>query len=286
MGKPDIVPGDANFNQQSLNNRPFGHEGGSMKSRTALSAMLVATAFAATSSVSLAQSNPVTINEVISLTPKVGMTAKFEKGIKDINAYVQSHGLKTGTAAFEVLYGPQMGTIVILRPFPWEEGDNPPSYAAGVQPLVEKGVNPYLSSLQITLNQAIPNLGNPGKGGAAPQKYYEVITLRVRPARMTDFLSAVAQISAAETKENPSSNEVIFYRMVSGGDANEIVVAIGHPSFADIGRPGKSITEVLRQAYGEEAVSSVMNALYGAIEHEETTIVRYRPDLSATPGGS
>ena len=233
----------------------------------------------------LAQADRGAVYEVVTVVAKPGMSAKAEQGIKQVNAYAQSHGDTTGTAAFEVMFGPNEGNIIILIPFKWEDVDHPPGYEAGLQESIAKNVDPYVVSAHSTLVRLMPNLGNPGQANAPPQKYYQVLDLKVKPGKADDFIAAVTQLSAAEQKFNPQPNPVLLYEEVAGGNADDVVVAIGHPNFADIGKPGKSNAEVLTAAYGAPAARSIMNSLDSTIASEENYIVAYRPDLSFTPGG-
>jgi hypothetical protein len=232
-----------------------------------------------------AQAAPSTITEFITQVPKPGMTAKLEDGIKAVEAYAKSQAAPTTFTTFEVMDGPQRGSIVVLTPFSWAAMDNPPSYAAGIQREVDKSVNPYLSSLLVSTAEVVPTLGIVPAANTPPAKYYQVINLDIKPGCMNDFISAVTQVTAAEHKQNPSSNAVLIYREVSGGDANRVTVAIAHPTAADFGAAGKSIDQVLRETYGEEAAASVSRLLDGSIAHEENFVVRYRPELSYTPSG-
>ncbi len=234
----------------------------------------------------LAQDSQGTLYRVVTAVVKHGLTAKFEQGVKQVNAYLQSHGDTTSHTTFEVMYGPDEGNIVLLIPFKWEDEDNPPSYADGAGQLVAKSVSPYLSSAHTVLVRELPNLGNPPAANAAVQKYYEVVDLTVKPGKMDDFLAALGQLSAASLKSNPGPNPVLIYRTVAGGDADEITVAIGHPDFADFGRPaGKSNIEVLTEAYGGAAALAIENSLSNSIASVHITIARYRPDLSFTASG-
>jgi hypothetical protein len=229
----------------------------------------------------IAQSDQGTVYEVVTVVVKPGMTAKFEQGMKELDAYARSHGDTTGWSSFEIMYGPEDGNIDILVPFKWENQDNPPSYEAGLQEAINKNVRPYASSSHTELVRELPNLGNHPASSGPPKKYYEVIDLKIKPGRMNDFMAAVGQLSTAEQKFNPGPNPVEIYTTVAGGDANEVTVAIGHPTFADIGQQGKSDIEVLTSAYGGQAASSIMHELEDTIATEEVTIARYRPELSS-----
>ena len=234
----------------------------------------------------LAQGNQGTLYEVISVVVKPGMTAKFEQGMKQLSAYAQSHGDTNGTAAFEVMFGANAGNIIILVPFKWESLDHPPDYEAGLDQAIAKDVEPYLSSVHTSLARSMPKLGNPPAANATPETCYEVIQVEVKPGKMDDFMASLAQITEAEHKANSQTNPVIVYEEESGGDAYEVTVAIGHPDFADFGRPpAKSNFEALSAAYGVPAARSTMSALYGSIASEQNFIVRYRSELSFTPGG-
>jgi antibiotic biosynthesis monooxygenase (ABM) superfamily enzyme len=233
----------------------------------------------------LAQSDQGTVFEVVTLVVKPGMTAKFEQGMKAVADYARSHGDTTGWSSFEIMYGPEGGNIDVLVPFKWENVDNPPSYEAGLQDVITKNVRPYLSSVHTQLVRELPNLGNHPSASAPPEKYYQVIDLRIKPGKMNDFMAAVGQLSAAEQKFNPGPNPVEIYTTVAGGDADDVTVAIGHPNFADVARQGKSDIEVLTSAYGGPAASSIMHALEDTIATEEVTIARYRPELSSAASG-
>ncbi len=233
----------------------------------------------------LAQNNQGSLVEVVTLVVKPGMTAKFEQGMKQLAAYAQSHGDTTGWSAYETMYGPDEGNIDVLVPFKWEDVDNPPSYEAGFGPVIAKDVEPYLSSSHSQLVRLMPNLGSPAAANSTPSKFWEVIDVRIKPGKADDFLATVGQLSEAEKKFNPSPNPVEIFETVAGGDADDVTVAIGHPSFADFGHEGKSNIEVLTQAYGAPAALSIENALSNTIASEQVTIVRYRPDLSLTASG-
>jgi hypothetical protein len=229
----------------------------------------------------LAQGNQGSLVEVYTLVVKPGMTAKFEQGMKQVAAYAQSHGDTTGWSAFEIMYGANVGNIDILVPFKWENVDSPPSYETGLGQAITKNVDPYLASFRSSLMRQLPNLGNPAAANSG-QKFWEVIDVRIRPGKADDFLAAVGQLSEAEKKFNAGPNPVEIFETVAGGDADDVTVAIGHPSFADFGHQGKSNIEVLTQAYGAPAALSIENSLSNTIASEQVTIARYRPDLSLT----
>lgn len=233
----------------------------------------------------LAQGSPEPTYEVITETIKPGMTAKVEQGIKAVDDYAQSHGDRVGSQAFQVVTGPNMGQLIILAAFNWATADQTPSYEAGLDRVVTQRVAPYLSNLVFGLTDVLPQLGNPPPAGSPPMKYYEVDQLVIEPARMSAFLTAIASVSAAERKENPSTNPVIVYRTRSGGNPNEITFAFGHPSLADFAKPGISVLAALQKARGDDAASVINRSLSEAIASEQTFIVEYRPDLSYTPSG-
>jgi hypothetical protein len=210
----------------------------------------------------LAQAEQAALYEVVHAVAKPGMTSKLE----------------------EVMYGPDEGNLEILIPFKWENEDNPPSYEAGLGQSIARNFEPYVTSAHTQLVRQMPNLGN-RPANATPSKYYELLNLKIRPARMDAFLAAVGQLSTAEQKFNPSPNPVLVYTTVAGGDADAVAIAIGHPNFADFGHQQKSATEVLTSAYGAPAAHAILDALDETIANEQVTILKYRPELSFTPGG-
>ena len=172
-----------------------------------------------------------------------------------------------------------------MAAFDWATADQTPSYEAGLQRVVGQRVAPYLSNLVFGLTDVLPQLGNPPPAGSTPMKYYEIDQLVIKPAHMSAFLTAIASISAAERKENPSTNPAIVYQTRSGGNPNEITFAFGHPSLADFAKPGMSVLEALQKARGDDAATVITRSLAEAIASEQTFIVEYRPDLSYVPSG-
>lgn len=233
----------------------------------------------------LAQGSAPQTFEVLTETIKSGMTTQVAQGIKAVDDYAQSHGDPVGTSAYEVVTGPNMGQIVILVPFDWATEDQTPSYAAGLNRVATQKVEPYLSNLVFQLADLLPQYGNPAPANSTPMKYYQVEQYVIKPDQMGAFLAAIADLTAAERKENPSSTPVSIFRGRSGGNPNEITIAIGHPSLADIAKGGKSTFEALREAYGDEAAIAIWNSAEKSIASEDDYLIQYRPDLSYVPSG-
>jgi hypothetical protein len=233
----------------------------------------------------LAQGNSGQTYQVLQETVKPGAAAQFEQGVKQVDAWAGGHGDTVGTSAYEIVTGPDTGNIVVLVPLDWTSMDHPPSYEAGLDREATKVVEPYIASLQRSIVQVLPNLGNVPPANTPPEKYYQIIQLTIKPGKMNDFIATVARISAAESKENPSPNPFIVYAQQYGGSPNLVTIAIGHPSWVDFARRGKPMADVLRQAYGATAASSLTDTLDSTIADEQIQIVVYRPDLSFIPGG-
>lgn len=232
----------------------------------------------------LAQGSRSNTYQIIAITPKPGMTAKFEQGVKAVNAYAHSHGDTVGNEAYEVDDGPDEGQIIFLVPFRWADQDHPPSYAAGLSREVAKDVEPYSSSIQVSLSDVLPQLSNPGPANGPQMKYFEVIQYVIKPGSMGDFLAALRQISTAEHQKNPGSNPYYVYAERSGGNGGAITIAVGHPSFADFARAGKTPFDALDEAYGQQSIA-IWQSAGRAIASEQNEIIEYRPDLSYIPSG-
>jgi len=233
----------------------------------------------------LAQGSAEHTYEVFTETIKPGMTAKVEQGIKAVDDYAQSHGDPVGSEAYQVVTGPNMGQLVILAAFDWATADQTPSYAAGLDRVVQQRVEPYLSNLVIQLSDLLPQYGSPAPAGSTPMKYYDVEQYVIKPDRMGAFLAAIAGLTGAEHKENPGSSPVYVYAPRSGGNANEITIAIGHSSIADFAKPGMSTFQALQKAYGDQVAIAIWNSAMKSIVSENDEIIEYRPDLSYVPSG-
>lgn len=231
----------------------------------------------------LAQGSPGHTYEVLTETIKPGMTAKFVQGVKAVDDYARSHADPVGTQAYGIVDGPNQGQIVVLVPFNWANEDQPASYEAGLSRVATQSVEPYTSSVVFQLADLLPQFGNPAPENSPPMKYYDVEQYVIKPDKMGSFLAAVAQITAAEHKENPGSNPVSIFAGRSGGNPNTITVAIGHPSIADFAKPGKSLFAALQGAYGDEAAIAIYRSAEEAVASEQDYIIEYRPDLSYVP---
>lgn len=233
----------------------------------------------------LAQGNSSATYQVFQETVKPGMTAQFVQGVKQIDAWAASHGDTNGSSAFQIVTGPQTGQFVVLSAVDWNTMDHPPSYAAGLSREATKAVDPYMASFQRSVVRVIPNVGNVPSAATPPEKYYQIISLTIKPNKMSDFVAALTRISAAESKENPSPNPFIVYDQLYGGPGGQVTIAIGHSTWADFGRAGKPMAEVVREAYGADAATSLIRTLDRSIAITDVEIAVYRPDLSFTPGG-
>jgi hypothetical protein len=229
----------------------------------------------------LAQGSPETTIEVLTEMPKPGMTAKFEEGVKAVDAYAQSHGDTAGTAALEVIDGPNAGQINILLDFNWADEDRTPSYAAGLGRVAVQKVEPYLAWDHAMLWDLLPALSHMPPANSPTAKYYERINLVIKPSAMGDFMAGLRQL-ASTAKADTAYYEVYVER--SGGNADAVVIAIPHTSMADFARSGDSPFERLRKAYGEQSVA-IWSSVQRAVASEQDDIVRYRPDLSFIPSG-
>lgn len=234
----------------------------------------------------LAQGSAETTIEIISELPKPGMTAKFEQGVKDVDAFAQSHGDAAGTATYEVIDGPDEGQIDVLLAFNWADQDRTPSYAAALDRTAVTKVIPYIAWDHSMLWDLLPELSDLPTANTPDAKYYERLNLVIKPSRMGDFLAAMRQIATVTREQKDRSHPHYFqvYAERSGGNANAIVIAIPHPTMASFAQSGDSPFERLRKAYGQQSIA-IWSSLLRSIASEQDDIVEYRPDLSFIPNG-
>lgn len=234
--------------------------------------------------VCLAQGSQSNTYGVAVVTVKPGTAAKFEQGTKELIAYERSHGDAVNADAFRVLDGPNAGKFAFLFPFRWADADHPPSYQADVNRERDKDTGAYVASVQLSFVDLLPNLGNPPPANSTPMKYYGLYHFTIKPGMMGDYLAALRQLTAAELKDNPGPTPILVYADRSGGDADAITVAVGHPSLADFARPGKSQLEALTEAYGDAQAVAIYRALRTSVASVGTDILVYQPDMSISSG--
>lgn len=231
-----------------------------------------------------AQDKPGTIAGLEFQTPKNGMVKQYEEGRKAKVEWHKQQKDKSPLFVSEVLTGEHMGNYVVGRfGMHWADMDKPSVSDAADLEQYRKSIAPYVEKLTATYYEFLPKWSN-SSGDDAPAKYIEVITFHVKYGKGDDFRSAVAKVHEANEKlKVPTRYE--WYRLANGGPGGTYVLTFAHPNWASFeDDPAiKPLRDRLREAFGEQEATSVIERLNASIEGTYSELIQPRPDLSYMP---
>jgi hypothetical protein len=231
----------------------------------------------------LAQDQPGTIAGIEFQTPKNGMVTQYEEGRKVKAAWQKEQNDKTPLLVSEILTGERTGTYIVGQfNMHWADFDKPSVPDAADVHEYNNVVGPYVEKRVTTYYEFLPKWSNP-MSGMAP-KYISVTTIHLRYGKGQDFQSVVEKIHEADQKVNaPVRNS--WYRLVNGGRGGTYVITTDHADWASFEDNGaiKPIRDRLKEAFGEQEATALIQRLDDSIENTYSEMVQTRPDLSYIP---
>ena len=231
----------------------------------------------------LAQDKPGTIAALEFQTPKNGMVKQYEEGRKAKVEWHKQQKDKNALLVSEIMSGDNMGTYVVGRfGMHWADMDKPSVSDAADLEEYKKTVALYVDKLTSSYYESLPKLSNPSPDMNA--KYLSVVTFHIRYGKSDDFLSAVAKVHEANQKLNVPSH-YSWSHLVNGGPGGTYVLVTDHANWASFeDDPAiKPLRDRLREAFGEQEATSVIERLNGAVESTYSDLIQPRPDLSYIP---
>jgi hypothetical protein len=246
-----------------------------------LAVSLCALGFLAASAV--AQENAGTVAALEFQTPKNGMVKQYEDGRKAKVEWHKQQKDKDPLFVSEVLTGEHMGEYIVGRfGMHWADLDKPSVPDAADLEQYRKLISPYVEKLTSAYYEDLPKWSNPSPDMST--KYIEVVTFHVKYGKGDDFRSAVAKVHEANQKLRVPTHYT-WYRLVNGGPGGTYVLTFDHPNWASFADDPaiKPLRDRLREAFGEQEATSVVERLNSSIEGTYSDLVQLRPDLSYMP---
>lgn len=231
----------------------------------------------------LAQDKPGTIAALEFQTPKNGMVKQYEDGRKAKVEWHKQQKDKNALLVSEVLTGENMGSYIVGRfGMHWGDMDKPSVTDAADLEEYKKAVGAYVDKLSSSYYEFLPKLSNPSTDMNA--KYISVTTFHIRYGKGDDFLSAIAKVREANQKLNVPVHSSWFH-LVNGGPGGTYVLTTDHANWASFeDDPAvKPLRDRLREAFGEQEATSVIERLNGSVESTYSDLIQPRPDLSYIP---
>jgi hypothetical protein len=230
-----------------------------------------------------AQDKPGTIASLEFQTPKNGMVKQYEEGRKAKVEWHKQQKDKEALLVSEVLTGENMGTYIVGRfDQHWADMDKPSVTDTADREQFNKVISPYVEKVTSAYYEYLPKWSNPSPDMNA--KYISVVTFHIRYGRGDDFQSAIAKVQEANQKLNVPTH-YSWYRLVNGGPGGTYVLTTDHANWASFeDDPAvKPLRDRLREAFGEQESTSVVERLNGSVEGTTSELIQPRPDLSYVP---
>lgn len=140
---------------------------------------------------------------------------------------------------------------------------------------------PSIEKVSVGYWTYLPDVSRPGTS-TSPTAMAQITHYFLKPDGFAAFLDALKETRAAMEKSSyPMTFE--WYRLVSGGEGPQLVLAVDRNSWADMEAPAKSLDQTLAEAVGPQKAVALLNAIREGTRFTRSYMLRYRSDLSYVP---
>jgi hypothetical protein len=230
----------------------------------------------------LAQEKPGTVARIGIFKPKPGAAAQYEQGRKKHFDFHRKVNDTWSWFTWQTISGEHEGTYLTgtfghqWKDFDaWEKLDQADTADGNAN------MGPSLESEFAAYYEMIPDASRPA-GGKEPSPMVQVTHFFVKPAGVEAFVAALKEAKTALDKADWPTHSS-WYRLVSGGEGPEFVLATSRASWADMEPSAKTLAQTLAEVYGPQKAVAVIQAVVGNTSHTYSELLRYRPDLSYIP---
>ncbi len=145
----------------------------------------------------------------------------------------------------------------------------------------DKGIGPTLARSFTSHYLQRPDLSLTQPSGDPPSAYTVLTFFLLTPDGGNDFLDAVKKINEGIKKTSyPQAGPSLWYQLVNGGEGPMYVLSGGRANWAAFEAPGKTLDQMMEEAYGKEQGPAILAKGRKAIRSTRTETIKYRPDLS------
>jgi hypothetical protein len=146
-------------------------------------------------------------------------------------------------------------------------------FFAHVLPLAERAVPAYY--------ELLPEMSRPS-GAKEPSAMTQVTHYFIKPSGIAHFSDAIKEITAALAKADYPMHYQ-WYRLVSGGEGPQWVLAVARDNWSAMEPPAKSLEETLAGVVGPRKSAELLTAVRDSTRSTYSEILQYRADLSYIP---
>ena len=139
-------------------------------------------------------------------------------------------------------------------------------------------VLPTAEKVDLGYWEFLPAASHPSPS-AQPAAMAQVTHYFVKPDGFVAFGDAIKALKTGLEKTNYPMY-VYWYRLVSGGEGPQFVVAVDRNSWAEMTGPAKSLDDALAEGLGAQKAAEVLAAIRQTTRYTRSYMIAYRPDLS------
>lgn len=224
---------------------------------------------------------PESVCEVHVNKVKPGMTAQYEQGRAKHMAWHKSQNDTWSWNTYEITTGPETGDYLVSScGHEWKDFDTREKFNVADAQNAMATMGSALASETMSLYVLRQDLSATPKPAIPP--YFSVVFFHLKPDAVNEFRNAAKQVNDAYTKTNTPRHTTYWYTLVSGGSGPEMVLVQERSSIGDLGpTTPKTLDDIMKEAYGDQGATT-MTTLRKAIDHTDSELLHYRPDLSYT----
>lgn len=211
--------------------------------------------------------------------PKDGDGAKFESAMKQHIAWRKTGGEGMDWAVYQPVVGKDLGYYAFRsNGHHWKDFDASAAWAksAKADEAFGRDVGPFVDRMEHYFEEADTKDSNwiP----SSDYRYFGVTTYTPKSGTGADREDAIKKIHKAVTDAKWPFGYEINYLI---GGADQMNIAVGFKSYADMAEPDPSLGKILATSLGsEDAAKATMKQFGTSIEGSDYTVYEFREDLS------
>jgi hypothetical protein len=215
-------------------------------------------------------------------TPKPGATAKYEAARVKHMAWHKAQKDPWSWLTWEIVSGEASGTYYTGSfGHAWKELDGQEKLEKADIADFDKNIGPTLGRSFTSYYLLRPDLSLTQPSGDPPSAYSVLTFFLLNPDGANDFLDTVKKINEGIKKtSHPQPGPSSWYQLVNGGEGPMYVLSGGRANWAAFAPPGKTLDQMMEEAYGKEQGAAILAKGRKAIRSQRTETIKYRPDLS------
>jgi hypothetical protein len=220
------------------------------------------------------------ICRIFFIWPKPGMAKDFEAALKK---HIEWHAQQKDTwtwLTWQVIVGEGAGSYGVgTFGHNWEDFDKPAVDPAADEADVQATISPTVGKVVPTYWRFMREVSLPAEASSPME---EVIIFKLKYGQSAHFNHLVKKFHEAIQKTKwPVHYE--WYELMLGGDVPQYALVLPRANWAAFKPMEKSFPAMLEEAFGRMEAEHMLEAFSNTVKHEETEVIRTRPDLGYTP---